>query len=739
MKENPGFSDATSNLTFGDYLRVLSARRWWLVSIVVIVVTITAIINFKAPNIYRAAATVQINKDNPNVVNVQDVINLPGQGMEFLQTQHKVLRSRTMAERVIKRLSLDKNPAFVGKDQSPDILATGLGFIQKLIQQWMPEGSKEAASTGAPDIVQAYFACVAVTPVRMTLLAEISATLKDKQLVAQIANAHAEEYVKYTLDQRTGVTTEAADWLENQSKDLQAKLAKSEAALQAYREQHGLVSLEERQNIVVEKLKQLNQQVSEAKNQRITAENTYNQLKSMREKGTDPTTLPVVIQNGVIQALKQQMSEKAAALAKLKERYLAKHPQLIQAQSEMEGLQRQVKLEVEKLIATIETDYQLAVSREQNLEVALKEQEKVALALNQKSIGYDALKRQAETDRKLFENVLERMKQTGVSTKLETTNVMILDRAVAPTQKFRPRRSINIIVAFVISLVGGSVFCLMLDSLTETVRAPEDIAEPFGVPFLGYVPHMRGSMLSKGKPFGGSSDGAVAEAFRTVHAVLSLQPESVEARCFLVTSAAPGEGKSTCAANLALTYAQKNFRTLLIEADLRRPSLYVRFDLNSPGGLELFSNGHEDFASMIQPTQVPNLSIVASVASPHNAHFVLASPQVREFILTVKQQFDRIVIDTPPIGAVSDALPLCSQVDGVIWVVRFDTVRKKVVRDAFLRLLQIKSKVLGVLINDVDFSKRHNQYYYSYSGYNAYYGREKKSKQNSANDTTIQS
>jgi len=382
---------------------------------------------------------------------------------------------------------------------------------------------------------------------------------------------------------------------------------------------------------------------------------------------------------------------------------------------------------VEKLMTTIENDYQLAVSREKNLAQALAEQEKVAMDLNQKSIGYEALKRQANTDRQLFDAILGRTKQLGFSKTLDPTNVSILDRAIEPIRKYRPRRGFNIALTFILSLLAGSVFCFALESLTETIRGPDDISEKFGVPFLGYVPHIPWLVSKKGVQTTEDSTGAVAEAFRTIHAVLSLQPESAEAKCFVITSAAPGEGKSTCAKNLAATFAQKNLKTLLIEADLRRPMLRKSLGLSSEaGGLELLGNGKVDFGSLVHPTQFPNFAVVTSRAAPGNAHHLLSSPHVREFIMTMRQNFDRVVIDTPPVGAVSDALPLCSVADGFIWVVRFDTVRKRVVMDAFARLFQIKAKALGVLINDIDFAKRHNRYYYSYSGYDAYYGHGKK-------------
>lgn len=590
MKEPLQTVATTTDFTLRDSFRVISAYRWWLIFIIMVSVSITAIINFKLPNIYRAVTVVQINQSTPNVVGMKKVLDPQQQGSEFLQTQYRILLSRNIAERVIKKLSLIKHPEFSN------------------------------AIEAGKDMVEFYYKCVTVNPVRQTLLVEIAVNLKDKKLATLIANAHAEEYVHYVLNLYLGATTNVSDWLRDQP-------------------------------------------VDDTKNQPLLTENIHKQLEILREHGMDPMTLPVVIQDKLVQEIKAQISEKAATLAKLEERYFDKHPQLIQARSELEGLRNQLKLEMEKLLTTVET--------------------------------------------------------------VDTTNVSILDRATEPLQKYRPQRIRNISLAFLLSSFGGVVFCFMLESLTDTVCRSEDLTESLGIPFLGYAPHMSKSTTKEPLKLGSiTSSDAISEAFRTIHAILSLQPESTEAKCFLITSTAPNEGKSTCAINLAITFAQKNFNVLLVEADLRRPALRQRLRLNSSKGLEELCDPDTSFASLVRSTSIPNLSVVTSRSDPDHAHLILSSFRMREFIAEMRQTFDRIIIDTSPVGAVSDALSLCSLVDGVIWVVRFDTVRKKVIKDAFSKLVQIKTRIVGHIINDIDFSKRHNQYYYSYRGYESYYQKD---------------
>jgi capsular exopolysaccharide synthesis family protein len=313
------------------------------------------------------------------------------------------------------------------------------------------------------------------------------------------------------------------------------------------------------------------------------------------------------------------------------------------------------------------------------------------------------------------------MKQTGVSKELDSTNITILDPAVDPLKKYRPRRALNILLAFFVSSILGGVAGVVRESLTETIRDADDLPGELEVPFLGYIPHRHKPTFGKAPAIANQDDFATSEAFRTALAVLSLQPESSSASCFIVTSATPSEGKTTCAMNLAACFADKGFRTLLIEADLRRPMIGKNLGLMQVGGLELLVDPQFAGAQIIQETSIPQLHAVATLQPPANPHVLLSMPVIHNFILWAKQEYHRVIIDTPPIGAVSDALPLCSLADGVVWVVRFDTVRKKVITQAYSRLNRVQAKIFGFIINDVNFSSHHNKYYYSYHGYDSYY------------------
>ncbi|MFZ4695087.1 MAG: GumC family protein [Verrucomicrobiia bacterium] len=594
-------------LTPTALLNTLVDHRWWIGGFATICVATTAVVTFRQPDLYRARSSILIHQQGPNVADIKEVQASSSEASGFMFTQIKVIESRPVAERVIKRLGLDKNPVFV---------------------------------EGDPDPVEVYHSVVTIQPVRGAAVVEITATLPDRQLVAKIANAHAEEYVRYILEQRFGVTGEAVDWLEKKASELRTHLEKSESDLQKYRVDHSLVS-------------------------------------------------SLQTEEGLLARMRGQLDEKTVELARLDERYLEKHPRVIQAKVEIEELRRN-----------------------------LREKETTVHELRNKSIGYETLMHQATADRQLYDSILMRMKQTDISKSLESSNVAILDRAVEPAEPFSPRRGLLILLSLGVSLLGGAGAVLCLDRMLETVRTEEDLTEYLGLPFLGIIPHMPPTQGERELLDLHLNHPLTAESFRTLASVLTLNEETRELKVLLVTSAVPGEGKSTFALHLAATFASKDLRTLLLEADVRRPTLRERLGLDPHGGLESLAEKNAEASSLLRETAIPNLSVVVSDTAISNPYQFLSSVAVRDFLDHTRRNFDRVVIDAPPIGAVSDALQLASMSDGVLWVARFNSARRALIRDAIARLRKGRCRILGGVINDVDFSKRRTQY--DYSGYEAY-------------------
>ena len=615
-------------------------RPWLFGSIVVFITLITALVNFKLPNIYRATTVLQINVQAPKVLNVQEVIDQTGPTQtEFLKTQFKVLESRTLANRVYEKLKLEKVDEFA--PTPPGAFKSILSWIATLFTNKSAEDDEEIKG---PDYSKLYYEHVDIQPERLTLLVRIHAESENRKLAARIANTHAEEYMRFLLEQRYGTTRDAAAFLEKEAVGLLDRVQKSEAALQTYRE-----------------------------------ENSITTSFDTEEK--------------VIEELRAQLAKAKAETAKLEERYLEKHPKLIEARGSVHELE------------------QTAREKEINL-----------IAMRKKHIQYENLKRQADTDKKIYENVLSRMKEMKATDQLDATSVQIVDKAVPPEEKYRPRRLLNIALALFGSTGLALALCVGLHFGCQTIRGPEDLPGTVDADLLGYIPSFDPSVLTE---FGAlralSEQRAAAEAFRTAEAILSLKPKAAGAAVFLLTSAAPGEGKTLCSTQLGATFAESGLKTLLVDTDFRRPGLSRNLGLNEETGLHDILNKGHSLEALVQKTLLPNLDVIVTKESGRLAHTLLSSPAFARLLAEARTKYDRVVLDTAPVGAVADAITLSKLADGVIWVVRFNKIRKRVIREAFHRFSVSTTPVIGSLINDIDFSRRSSYYYYSYRGYSKYY------------------
>jgi len=615
-------------------------RPWLFGSIIVLVTLITALVNFKLPNVYRATTVLQINVQAPKVLNVQEVIDQTGPTQtEFLKTQFKVLESRTLANRVYERLKLDKVSEFA--PTPPGAFKSVLSWLSTLFTNKPLQDDEDAQG---PDYSKLYYEHVDIQPERLTLLVRIHADTEDRKLSARIANTHAEEYMRFLLEQRYGTTRDAASFLEKEAVGLQERVQKSEAALQTYREDNSITTSFETEEKVIEELR-------------------------------------------------GQLAKAKAEAAKLEERYLDKHPKLIEARSSA-----------------------------QELETSARDKEKNLIAMRKTHIQYENLKRQADTDKKIYDSVLSRMKEMKATDQLEATSVQIVDKAIPPDLKYRPRRLINIALALFGSTGLALALCVGLHLGCQTIRGPEDLPGVVDADLLGYIPSIDPNVLTD---FGAlralGEQRAAAEAFRTAEAILSLKPKSSGAAVFLITSAAPGEGKTLCSTQLAATFSESGLKTLLIDTDFRRPGLSRNLGLNEEIGLhDILSKGHS-LENLIQKTLMPNLDVIVTKESGRLAHTLLSSPAFAKLLAEARTKYDRIIMDTAPVGAVADAITLSKLADGVIWVVRFHKIRKRVIREAFHRFGVSNTPVVGTLINDIDFNRRSSYYYYSYRGYSKYY------------------
>ena len=545
----------------------------------------------------------------------------------------------------------------------------------------------------------------------------------DPQLAATVANAMARNYIEQTLEYKFLSSREASDWLGQQLTEQRKQVEASEQALQRYREQTDSVSLEDKQNITVQKLADLNAAVTKAKTERLQKEALYKQVTAIEHDRAALDTFPAILASPFIQQLKGQAADLQRQRASLAEKYGEKHPEMIRLQSQIQDTDAKIQGEIAKVVQSIRTEYETALAQENSLVGALEQQKTEAMALSRKGIDYGVLQRDANTNRQMFDALLQRAKETGVSAELKSTNIRIVDAATVPTSPISPRKLMNMVLA----VFGGGIFAIGLafffEYLDNRVKSPEEIKHYLGLPFLGLVPVLEGRDSAENALLHADVPAPFAEAFRGIRTNVLFSSAEEGGRSVVVTSTGPGEGKTLIATNLAVALAQAGQRVLLLDADMRKPRVHEVFHEPQVPGLSNVLVGNAKASEAVRPGPVGNLWLLLAGVAPPNPAELLASHKFKEFLATLEEHFDWVIIDSPPVMAVTDASVIAHVAQGVIYVVRCEHTNKHAASTALEQLESAKAKFLGGILNRVDVQR--NSYYYSHyyrKAYASYYG-----------------
>ena len=704
-----------------DYLNVILKRKWTIITCFVVLVTVVTIASFKMEPVYKATCQILIERDNPKVVKIEEVMAIDASSTDYYQTQYEILKSQELAERVIKRLNLYDNKEF---NRKPKI---GLGTIIAAIRNFIGNaikniiGSKKEQKEYQIDetnqLIKAYLARLDIKPIRKSRLVNISFEAHDPQLAAQIANTHAKLYIEQNLERKFSASKEAVNWLNKRIKEVKEKLEKSEEALRKYKQAHDLVSIdfEESHNIRVQRLNELNTALMEARTKRIEKENLYRELKRISDKPELIESMPAVVANPLIQQLKAEYIKSKADYSKLSQSYGPEHPKMIRLRSEIKELKNKIASEVKKIARSIETEYRVAKKQEAALNKALEEEKKKALALSEKEIQYNVLKREVEINRTLYESLLKRAKETNITEDLPVSNVSIVDPARIPDLPFKPKKRLNILLAMVVGLTMGIGLAFFLEYLDDTIKTPEEVERYLKIPFLGYIGKV---IIAKDNPY--SPDlvalkepkSHIAEMLRNVRTNILFSTSNFPRKALLVTSSTQGEGKTFLTINLGISLAQMGKRVVVIDADLRKTRIHRTFGLKKHPGLTEVLTGNHGLESVIQDTKVENLKIIPCGTIPPNPAELLSSEAMKDLIDRLKEQFDFVLFDSPPVMSVTDPTILANLADGVIIVIKGGETPRPPIQRALQQLSKLDTKLLGVVLNGIDFKER--KYYYKY-------------------------
>ena len=590
------------------------------------------------------------------------------------------------------------------------------------------EDSAFRAAPGQPPITDTAVAAIMQSKVdaklkRGTRLIEIGFDSTNPERAAKVARTLVEEYTKMYFEQNAKAATLANDFLRKQAMDLKERVAKSEQSLQEYREKFDTVSLEEKQNLTSDYLKQLNLKLEEARSNRIKIESD---LPILRKAQTVPVEELLAMQSvsglpDVQDALKL-ITSKESEFAQIKKRYLELHPKYIQTRSELSGLHQTLERAARKAASIALNSYEGAKEAEQKLKSALEEQQKNGVERSRIVIPYDELRRQTESDKLLYESVLARAKETKLSEGLEKSNIRIVQDPLVPQFPSKPKVSLILAIAFVGGIMGSLALIILQHAFDTSLRSVDQAENELDIPSLAAVPEIENKKLLKieGSPLVLIEDPSSrqAEAFRCLRTSLSLLPEG-SPKVVLFTSAVPGEGKSFCSANYATSLAQQNLRTLIIDADLRKPGLGNSFPIPSGAtGLSDVLSGKAVFDEACHSTKVTSLTFMPAGNRNASPLELLADERFANLLREARGKFDRIILDTAPINAVSDTLLIVRHADATVFVIRSRKTAVRILQHALHLLEGADAIPTGLILNRLP-SRLADYYYYDAGNYSS--------------------
>jgi polysaccharide biosynthesis transport protein len=707
------------------YWQILRKRKWVVLATFAIVFALSIIATLNATRLYQATSSVAIFPEIPNVLGLKGVEDSsPEYDYEvILETQAAILRSDALAMKVIEAMQLDRDPRFAGatRPQAQDSIR---------VSSMQPDPARAAGLLGA------FRGGLGVQIMRNTRLVQISYTHPDPRLATEIANALVKSFIEENFKTKYESVTQTSEWLSKELADLQLKVQTSEEKLVRYQKDHSILGVDEKQNIVTAKLNELNNVLTVAQTDRIQKESNYRLAVT-----GDPAALAKTSREGtsnMLERLREKEADLNSQYAQATTQFGSGYPKVIELNNQLKQVRVEIVAEETRVQHGVRDDYLAALQRENLLTTAFEQQKREANQLNESAIEYSVLKRDAESNRQLYQDLQQRLKEAGVSAGLRSSNIRVVDVARTPTYPIKPNVPRNLEIGLLLGLACGIGLAFVLESMDTSIRNMEELSAISTLPALGTIPlqlSSNGYVRKRLKTMSAETEKSespalvtytrpkseAAEAYRALRTSILLSSFGAPPKVILVTSALPQEGKTTISANSALVLAQRGSRVLLIDADLRRPGMDKLFGFRSRGGLSTLISGVDKIEDVVVPfTQVPNLWILPAGPIPPQPVELLGSTVMKEYITRWRGEFDHIIIDTPPCLSVTDAVVLSPEADRVILVTRAGKTTKPALRRACELLLHVNARVMGTVLNALDLRLGGGYYYYTYGDRDAH-------------------
>lgn len=696
------------------YLSVLHKRRGLIATCTAISLLAATLYNYTARPLYQATVLLLLEAGTPNLLGTQPGLD-QRRGIAFLNTQFQILRGRALAEAVVAKLRLSSNAEFLAGP-----IITPWERLQRDVLGRRPEA--EPGGSDLSPAVASFRSRLSIEPLPQSSLVNVHFVGYDPVMAQQVANSLAQLYIEQTIRATGSEQSMAKGWLSERLGEQRKAIGQSVEQMSEYERQQGLVNLEERQRLAEQKLNSIHAALVAASTARLGKETLYQQLQGLTPEQLEES--PLVLGNSVLQGLRAKLVDQERARARLAETLGEKHPDMLRATVELEDTRRRLREEAQKAFQAVEADYQLAVKQEQTLQADLEPLQQELNELRQKSVEYGLLKREAEADQQVFRSLVGRSRETGLESEIPVSNVRVIERAELPKTPVSPRRARNYQLALTIGLGLGIALTLLLEQMDDSLKTPDDIKEYLKQPFLGMVPDAtRGAGQAGASPLIlNNPRSPLAEAYRVVRTNLIFSAVQGSSRAVMVSSVNPAEGKSTTVVNLAASLAQNGARVLVVDADLRRPTLHRSFNVASAPGLSDLIVANCTVEQAVRSGVAKGLDVMPCGYVPPNPAELLGSQPLRDLIPSLREAYDWVLIDAPPILTMADAPVLSPVVDGLILVVAAERTARHAVLRSIEQVEGVGGKVLGIVLNRVDLQR--NSYYFGrYYGdyYRSYY------------------
>jgi capsular exopolysaccharide synthesis family protein len=758
------------NVQLRELWRRIIKHKWMIALIAVIVTTVVTIEVFRIKSIYQATATIEIKSENRTLFRSGDVV-IEADESDYgyyasiaIKTKIRVLQSRPLLEDVAVILKLDQNPKFLdvttqktiweaiktisSKFGQPSQTAVPVVAANATAAQWETAlaRSPEESARLSP-LVDVLAGNLTVDPVEGTRMLTVSFRHSDPALAAAVVNTVAEVFKQYSSKSKNQKYTDTSAWLDTRTRELRAKVEQAEQALADYTSSHNIFSTDGRENLTTEKLSRLHTQATQAETERILKQSLYEEVKLGRlaqlpEAFADPKTVALQTRLGELQTQEAQLSVK----------FGPENPRVTEVQKQVATIQRQIEEGRKMLAEKLKADYERAVRDEISLKSALEQAKTEAAQQSQSAIQFSILKQNVETAKALYTDFLQKTNQASIQVADQQKNVEVIEPAGVPVAPVGPKRLRTILIGLLVSLTFGVGLAFAIEYLNNTIKTVDDIDRYVNLPALAVIPAMNGGtarLLSTRKEsasqalsVNGSSQATrqaqamihlltadnhslFAEAYRGLRTSVLLSAAGSPPKTILFTSSQPGEGKTTTTVNTAIALAQLGVSVLIIDADMRRPTVHKVFGVDHAHGLSTYLSREVEIDGLIQKLPIPNLSLMTCGPIPPNPAELVSSEKMKDLLSVLETRYDHILIDSPPLINVTDPVVLSTLVQGVILVVHGGRSKRAIVSRARRELTGVGAKIFGVVLNNVDLKREGYDDYYYYRYHSNYYGQER--------------